>query len=587
MHRCLKIQEIVRSIVQCTTLASEDDYGTEPGADEGVDEVTDEGTDEGTDEVTDEGTNEGADGGADGGMNEGADAPVPKKHSLVDVALVSRMFYEPAMDEIWAFQRGFDALFSCLPHQLLRRIPGKAWKGTVLARAPVGEEWRRFEHHAKRVRELVLYASSDRYEFDDHGFEAAALRSLEFVIEHFPKPLFPRLRSLDVRGDALRPQHILPFLHDQMCKIEFEGESPEDELITLLRAVAATTPNLIELGIQYRRGYKPMDDALSWELSRTICSLPALEDMSGFDHRLSIDAIAHLSRLPRFESLRLSVSALNVRIWDVQSFGEFKALTTLLLKLDTSTVPVEWISFVQALSRAPLQTVRIYAPTLDSPALELGPLFEALGQFPALESCSVSMNPANDDSTQWSGEFLDSAVLQGLFQVPGVTEFSLKNVPIRFSASLLQGIACAWPGLTHLTLFASHALPPADWVALADLAHLGRCVNLMCLNVEIAPVPADWTWTDLGDDVPGARAFMFEVQDARIDPAAAAQVAAFLNRYFPYTHMDHPERDDDGLDSDDEDEEGGDDIDEDAEVEDEHAGDEVIDMIKRFRTGGS
>ncbi|GJE97891.1 hypothetical protein PsYK624_141130 [Phanerochaete sordida] len=460
------------------------------------------------------------------------------------LALVSRVFYEPAMDKLWAHLfNGIGPLLFCLPEGTVTRQGVTGYNFTI-TRPPVGDEWARFVHHARRVREVKLFPIT-RVRGIAHDV-ARETSWLEAIRKNGPRPVLPQLRRLVVRMVAGAPRSAEIFLHDSLNAVSMEYARPSAEtkgILQKLEGMGSLSHLLLHQDWYICHLTNPGIEGVYAQLSKTVSTLGRLRILDGGFHALSPDALAHLSHIPDLKTLMLYVMSSNI-VFKSRNMGKFARLTELHILFGFDASPVDWAGFIRSLRSAPLHTLHISSTELPTGVLsstnQFLPFFEALGLFTSLRDCTISLGP---EDMEWGGDYLTSTALDALLQVRGLRKVTLYNCPVSFASPLAEKMAKAWPSLSTLCLCNDQVLAEGRGhlgVPLADLVHFARCCpQLTTLAASLAPVPPLWTWDDAGASVPPSDAQELNVQYAEVAPAAAPAVARFLDRYFPNAPLVH------------------------------------------------
>ncbi|GJE97888.1 hypothetical protein PsYK624_141100 [Phanerochaete sordida] len=467
---------------------------------------------------------------------------IPNAESaLVNIALTSRVFYEPAMDELWANMSGFGRLIACLPDYAIERMHGSSFCA-IITRTPLTNEWVRFAHHARRVRSMVPYAGMSHD--PDDAFTPAALASLNIICAHAPKPVLPRLQYLEIGGWRV-PCHLDAFLCPLVESLHLHNLSADD-IRQVLPLVPTNVPQLMSLRVALPEGHAAEDDALRAAFSETVCAMEGLNWLGGAHHFFSDAALEHLSRLQSLETLYLSMAPTT----HVQGLGAFRSLSTLSLAFAPSSSTAYWASFLRALEQAPLRVLSLSIPTLQTPASALIPVINTLGALNALQDLTIAVD-ISDIADPWGGTWLDAPTLAPLFALRGLTDVGLYNFPLVLSTpfsepgsetyALLELAARAWPRLQSLSLETALGMPRTARARLEELAHLARCSALQRVQVELADVSAAWTGSDPAFE--GAyevsAVWTLDLREVRIDAGAVPAVVEFLSQWFPRARIEH------------------------------------------------
>ena len=149
-------------------------------------------------------------------------------------------------------------------------------------------EWARFQHHAKRVRELSI--TLDRTERDKPLF--VYYDCYDYFIDHYKEGnILPNLRKITT--EVGRVEYFLPTLLQPALRSFTWTYGDEEDAVTLLQTLVETVPSLRELSMreQYRERATP---EVYQELWDTVCALNELRSLS--ISALSPDALQHTVR---------------------------------------------------------------------------------------------------------------------------------------------------------------------------------------------------------------------------------------------------------------------------------------------------
>ncbi|GJE97895.1 hypothetical protein PsYK624_141170 [Phanerochaete sordida] len=375
---------------------------------------------------------------------------------LAGLARVSRVFYEPAMDMVWARLDSLAPLMFCLPPHLvwIRESEGlkivEADLALTCSEPPsTSDRWARFASYASRIRKLCLH---NLVYVMDPALERAFLA---FFRDHYSGRFFPRLRELDIQlgldfyNAARRAEQFL-----QNCLVALRVRDADTSKNTsVFFATLSSVPHLQQLEVNYHYDSRE----LAGEVSAMVRALDGLRHLGGDPHCLSIDALAHLSGLHGFNTLSLRATRDNISISESPFSGGFAFLTTLRIEFTYGIPLAQWASFLGAFSSAPVQslrlTVRDGALEDETTPTELLPALDALGAFTVLRACEIEFD-LDRDADLWHGDFLDSTALHALFRVPTVRELTLLGCPLSFAPPFVREMAEAWPHLEVVRLYA-------------------------------------------------------------------------------------------------------------------------------------
>ncbi|KAJ6534387.1 hypothetical protein B0H19DRAFT_1272099 [Mycena capillaripes] len=431
----------------------------------------------------------------------------------------SKMFSDPALNELWSRQESMVQLLKCMPDDLwditqqtegTDEVDGLVYISIHLRRSITSSDWERPRFYSHRVKSFIWLPDTCLCTPD--VFEALGLCLLS-------DPVFPNLAELHWHPDSPHSfHHIRLFLTSRLTKIHLSSIQTMSHL-SLLSNLAVKCPCLKDVDIYVEEGFLTTDSSNSLIpiISRFVSQLGRLEsaNVPGLDGR----AFAYLAQLLTLESLEL-------RSLDLPQFhpipGEtacFPALTRLTgLPMGPCT------RMITMMTNCSL--VNIYGSVLGD---ELSPWptkalpEDSIPPWPLaahIHHCKASICPLGD-------------ILEPLLSFSNLVKVSLTH-PVGFDLdnATILAMACAWPRLQSLLLIASPYRHIPSRVTLEGLYALAKyCPNLsdLCLTFDATVVP------HIEDDaVETVRQTVLHTINVGASPTGAPRpVAEFLSAIFP------------------------------------------------------
>ncbi|KAI0089150.1 hypothetical protein BDY19DRAFT_127242 [Irpex rosettiformis] len=420
------------------------------------------------------------------------------RKDCVNIAQTCSMFYNQAMDVVWAKVESFIPFVKCMPPEVLTIQTKKDndWSRHILvtidfAKEPRSEDWQLFLKHVHRVKEfsdIMFFGCNVLRDYVTDGLTPGAAKLLvSFICEH--GCLFPKLKTLFVRsvlGERWLPRH-LPYISRQTLQsVEFSSfnddppidETTKDmyiawpEIVPLLRSA---WPHLCSIGLfsdfsihQYQLPGK--QDQIH------ICDQVMSPWLGGLSHLQTFRAclalypslLNALSELPLLHTLQLDGSLANLEDGycyldsDAESLQLSPSCFPSLKKLHINerAMPFDHppVMLLQALAHSrTLTDLRIYVPITAQSAMKLTTLFETLSYISLLTDLYVNVSMPYASSNN-SGDrpklALSGKLLSLLFPL-----HHLQKLYLEFDACFdvtvedqdLCSAAVAWPNLRYLS----------------------------------------------------------------------------------------------------------------------------------------
>ncbi|GJF00133.1 hypothetical protein PsYK624_164120 [Phanerochaete sordida] len=441
---------------------------------------------------------------------------------LYSLSLVCRTFLEPVNDELWADLPGLSPLVKCLPDGLIG--PSQRDENCLtIVRPPLLSEWHRFEHHARRVREITFtHEENDDFAVDEEAFV--------ILSANHPGPILPQLRTLTWHNWVLAKFAPL-FIQPSLISLEFYP-TVEEEMEVVLKRVQTSAPQLVSLRLFTADALYGPTNAV---FTQTLLSLNHLLGLN-FDHvPLETEALAHLSRLPCFITLFLHLLKHDDKLWTSPSWGGFPALKHLsLMPYQEDGVTIPSTPFLHALSGASLTSldVKMWPPIRFG---ELSQLLSAIGRLGRLRLLHLEFT--NFGADPWAGTVIDGSELAPLYALRSMMTFTMTNAPITFTPPSIRKLARAWKGIHKLTFISPS--PAHCHIRLEDIAGFSRNLRtLVALTIQIHPIPD--TWEHVGRlRWPPSLVSDLNLCKSRVARAAEARVAEYLAGTFPLARVRH------------------------------------------------
>lgn len=317
-----------------------------------------------------------------------------------------------------------------------------------------------------------------------------------------------------------------------LVTLEYTPEVENDiDMRAILRRIQISAPRLQTLRLGRGSRYETIDA----ELSQTIISLNHLTTFRFSFMPPQPDALIHLSRLPGLTTVGLLFKESNLDTWGSPIWGGFPALNSLRLNSsETIDNPVPAASFLHLLSGLALTSLHLlFGYALPTSVEDFGWLISAVAHLRHLQICSISFGI----SSEWGDIVIDGSVLSPLYQISGMRDFALEDVPIVFQPEAVRDLADAWRHLQCLLLptFSEQYYQ----LHLEDLSFFARsCHVLDTINVQLFPIDNDWV-CDAEISYPLSPLSNLGLKRTSISPLAADAVATYLAKTFPSAVVEH------------------------------------------------
>ncbi|RDX40876.1 hypothetical protein OH76DRAFT_1489937 [Lentinus brumalis] len=387
------------------------------------------------------------------------------RNALLNLAMTSRIFYEPAMSTLWYTLHTIVPLFYTLPTELCnmdkeegRNKSSEESTGTPstiirFARVPVPNDFARWKKYSSYVKQIL-----DRSP-DDYLLPTVSPAALSSLALYGPKPLAPCLTMLSFQDYELRgsPGYAMRFFADTLTSIRLTLSNPCLEFPIYIAYLTKYAKKLEILALQY-----DPEAPSSWPNTyhcASFCSLGLLELSHLRGLRLTNiytrpSAIRELASLPLLEQLDLSLKASygfrddRARTRGVQT--EFSALRELTLHVNNFSLPLTILGNISAPCLKDLSIICTSDPSSDPDCIVSTSLIEsvfgAIAAHPSLQRLCFWINPVQPPCNL-------SAAVRPLLGLPNITLLAMVNwIAITVDDATLDAMSRAWPGLECLNL---------------------------------------------------------------------------------------------------------------------------------------
>ncbi|KIM73273.1 hypothetical protein PILCRDRAFT_15370 [Piloderma croceum F 1598] len=495
--------------------------------------------------------------------------------TLYSLALVCKMFHEPARDALWRFQRSFVTLVKMFPadvwvetedRAVVRLLnttasspessmadpseisllsPPNLWKkpATLTFKQPLTpSDWTGFQFYAKRMVHLS-FGHYDWSVFGGQELSSSVFRAIESSLNlgHCDRPLLQNLSGLSFNqgfgGVSLRD--ICVFLGPRLKTLHLTISGSFDGLEVFAIAVKARCPTIEHL---YISSHERSKRANSFLLD-LICSLSSPRTISCEGVTCDSQTLKYLSSLPFLRSLTvrlpkrfaqesfldsssnirpfLALQHLNISVASIADAGEFLQVTSRSSGLTSLSVTFDQIV------PTPEQLRAVFT------VIQRSSFRDTLTTFALVEEVELSQDSPPLHS-------LDAYTLSPLLQCRNLEHVTI-HVPYGHAAidnSLLREIAEAWPRLRDISLTSRYdARLWHSKINLQGLSYLAQhCHSLQSVSLQFdASLPATAMYPDKG--ICCESLTHLDVCHSHVtDPPA---VATFLADIFPNLKLDH------------------------------------------------
>ncbi|GJE85278.1 hypothetical protein PsYK624_013570 [Phanerochaete sordida] len=502
----------------------------------------------------------------------------------LNFGLTCRAFYEPAMDALWeALEDDIEPLLRLLPEHVLSQHERY---GLMIGQAPQGDEWFRFQHHAKRISSILIKRRS---------FKVYHVQVLHKLCKTYPGPYpLPGLRSFQCGdhvdlgagwGKLLPPavQDVLISSNCHMNPTAFFNVMLERP--SLRRLGYSSHPDFFENMMESfdneddgtHRAYEDynMDDdedgdedddednnmdydepkPVNWTAAESGLNAVLLrhDQLTVIDlDALIPTSVQILASLPMLEFLRFVMDS----NYSYDSFVghhagriPFPALHDLDLRVPSES-PDAVVGFLGAIRRSPVKSVFIIfglgewsfgdeaPPVVPAEATEDGPpryitqVTAALAQIPSVRHIIMD----TDDKCARLPEFRFAAdSLRALLPLRGLQRLCLSTYPVSLKADALALIPAAWPDIACLELGQHYGYDYTNTRA-AGLLPFAACRRLQKFALNLDP---EVSLEVLAKRSPSTQSVSpletLSIGEAHIDNPA--RLAALLSGVFPNVRL--------------------------------------------------
>lgn len=307
------------------------------------------------------------------------------------------------------------------------------------------------------------------------------MASLCLIKLHYPEPsLLPNLRDCSLQGLA-GSKEIDSLIQSSLHTLHYDIQPLLPDTWHLGR-IARRAPDLgvlclTDSGKTQRGSVSAFPDPdIGKALSDAILDFRNLTAVD-FATCFHLDAIRHLSRLPRLARLHLYLDESNCIPLDAGSDGHFPFCSLKTLHIGGESV-VRLSSWMQALHLPMLKTLRV-SPSRSASLLSVEGLFDVIIRFDSLVTLKLFFSN--------TGLLASDSILNPLLRrLPYIEEFVLADLPFNPARDSLAVIASAWPRLRNLELQPSCYLKKTSRrVSLRDLL----AIAYYCPAIERVAIP--------------------------------------------------------------------------------------------------
>ncbi|EKM58448.1 uncharacterized protein PHACADRAFT_207269 [Phanerochaete carnosa HHB-10118-sp] len=436
---------------------------------------------------------------------------------FINVALVSRSFYEPAMNAVWRKLDGIEPLVRLLPESLLEENDGDL---LVAKGIPSADDWSRFRHHASRVRELRLSWLDE----EDESYCHIDFSVYRFLRDHSPfEFLFPNLQELSCYDSILEVLDL--FIGPSVKSLTVGGE--EDISPGIFSIIVKHGQQLCELRLL---DYIDLDDEDAIEAaSRALSSLNGLTTLK-WNCSVPEDALLHLARLPTLTNLTCALS--DTTSWDLLANHEhaFSSLHKLVLLVSPRQLQ-HATSFLSSISPRLLVQLEIcigLGCAFDRPAsLDIGAfttLLASISRIHTLISLELKTSP--------SSPAIPGTALSPLFDLSNLRRFHTDGFPFTFVPADIHAMSKGWRKVQKLRF--SSSLNGSSTLSLNDLLPFAaNCPDLTLFAMRVSGSPS--TPTQMSCNPQSS----LKLLDIGGDVAEHTEgCSAFLSRVFPHVRLE-------------------------------------------------
>ncbi|KAJ7495536.1 hypothetical protein FB451DRAFT_367085 [Mycena latifolia] len=402
--------------------------------------------------------------------------------ALAAFARTCTTFLEPALDLLWSDQPTVANLLATFPDDLIRQVKDE-WNrpSDVLLLRPVSpKDWERPLFYSRRVKWLFL--NQTMLVVSTKAFEAI---SLSCPGDH----MFPNLQTLVLNltprtYESQFATSIDFLISPQLTEIRLDFGTGFRLLCQIVPTLAVKCPSLTCVGISMDESY---DAATLQVVSDFVRSLARIQDLAVTN--LDQDAFKHLGGLTSLKVLRLGnpkvpwMPALPIDS-PTSSHHMYSSLTA--LHFNCTTVE-RVITFIKAMSNAPLKELESHPFSDAATSVEIGRLYSALAahySHTSLQRISIEGGWAPEEGVPDQYR-ISGAILRTLFCFVNMVSVSLDQ-PFGFDLddADIFDIAHAWPQLEYLSLTGHSDLKPR--VTVQGLYAFGQqCPNLDYLEIAV------------------------------------------------------------------------------------------------------
>ncbi|KAG2137853.1 uncharacterized protein EDB93DRAFT_752653 [Suillus bovinus] len=378
------------------------------------------------------------------------------RKSFAALARTCKLFYEPAMDLLWAELDGIKPLLGCVTrlHPVMYCRGGSKYLCFEVIEPLYEHETCQFLHHAHRVRSLRIL-------HDDY---------LHVLSDLLIECMFPRLLSLSTDRNLNRYLHLFPSPTLRRCTLPCV--QPD------LKSVPIRCAALEDLSIKSSFGNIAADGQVLYDSIRLCKRLVTLACPP-----LDWTTLEYLSNLPTLRTLeiwddRCSLGSCNL------TFAPFLNITTLYFytrRVAYTIAVMQHLDF-PSLNQFEMDIVKL-------PWAEAEPLFHALSRHKTLSHIAISSERGDQELQDLLGNS-STPIRQFLcFTQLRILRFNFPCCCINLDNDLLLEAMSSWPHIRMLEFVDPQAAPTVTFRGLFTALH--RCPRLHTLDIPLDTTDID------------------------------------------------------------------------------------------------
>ncbi|KAJ7618445.1 hypothetical protein FB45DRAFT_931665 [Roridomyces roridus] len=440
------------------------------------------------------------------------EVPTFPRHSLSSLARASKIFMNPALDNLWSELTGLFSLVKCMPETLWEERAEGAKKTVCFRRPIIAADLPRLLFYSVRVKSFTM---------EESELDREALRALSVVLTF--QSMMPRLSTLVwTPDDATFPlAHQLLGSNLRSLILELDDTIPSLSLFPYIKASCPLVTNfrLSLASMVSPSTHEQISDVVCGWQHLELLSIPAL-DLTGF---------IHVSQLPSLTYLHLTEGILGeVGHSDLPRLlpgtNRFPALKSFDIAFKTSSFCADLVRIISSRKLYALSIVLLQIWTAATWE-ELFTIFHQHLDHDQLTSIHISQSVKCVLPVHLVPYMLSADAFRPLLAFNGMISFVFQIYPgSTIDDNALAEMATAWPVAPH-----------GHTATLACLIPFARFCRILCtLGIrmrtsdipEFSQVAGDQTREDL-------RTLNVGTSPIVADPETAGKVAAFLSNLFP------------------------------------------------------